>query len=88
MAGKLGTSAHPAVVRVQTLERAQEVMALCSERGWKAVVGIEPDEPEDLADLERLLYPLEPARVQKVGRNDPCPCGSGRKHKKCCGAKS
>jgi hypothetical protein len=21
----------------------------------------------------------------KVGRNDPCPCGSGRKHKKCCG---
>jgi preprotein translocase subunit SecA len=22
----------------------------------------------------------------KVGRNDPCPCGSGRKHKKCCGA--
>ena len=23
--------------------------------------------------------------VQKVGRNDPCPCGSGKKHKKCCG---
>jgi hypothetical protein len=23
------------------------------------------------------------ARV-KIGRNDPCPCGSGRKHKKCC----
>jgi len=23
----------------------------------------------------------------KVGRNDPCPCGSGRKHKKCCLAK-
>ncbi len=22
----------------------------------------------------------------KLGRNDPCPCGSGRKHKKCCGA--
>ena len=21
----------------------------------------------------------------KVGRNDPCPCGSGRKFKKCCG---
>jgi uncharacterized protein YecA (UPF0149 family) len=21
----------------------------------------------------------------KVGRNDPCPCGSGKKHKKCCG---
>jgi preprotein translocase subunit SecA len=24
----------------------------------------------------------------KVGRNDPCPCGSGKKHKKCCGANS
>jgi uncharacterized protein len=23
--------------------------------------------------------------ASKVGRNDPCPCGSGRKHKKCCG---
>ena len=22
---------------------------------------------------------------QKVGRNDPCPCGSGKKYKKCCG---
>lgn len=28
----------------------------------------------------------EPARVAKPGRNDPCPCGSGRKYKKCCGA--
>jgi uncharacterized protein YecA (UPF0149 family) len=24
--------------------------------------------------------------VPKVGRNDPCPCGSGKKFKKCCGA--
>jgi preprotein translocase subunit SecA len=23
--------------------------------------------------------------AQKVGRNDPCPCGSGKKYKKCCG---
>jgi hypothetical protein len=23
--------------------------------------------------------------LQKVGRNDPCPCGSGKKYKKCCG---
>jgi len=26
-----------------------------------------------------------PVRNQKVGRNEPCPCGSGRKYKKCCG---
>ena len=23
--------------------------------------------------------------AEKVGRNDPCPCGSGKKYKKCCG---
>ena len=30
-----------------------------------------------------------PAKAEKkVGRNDPCPCGSGKKYKKCCGANS
>jgi len=28
----------------------------------------------------------DPVRVDKVGRNQPCPCGSGKKFKKCCGA--
>lgn len=29
----------------------------------------------------------EPVKAEgKVGRNDPCPCGSGKKYKKCCGA--
>lgn len=23
--------------------------------------------------------------TKKIGRNDPCPCGSGKKYKKCCG---
>ena len=27
----------------------------------------------------------QPVRVVKIGRNDPCPCGSGKKYKKCCG---
>jgi SEC-C motif-containing protein len=26
------------------------------------------------------------AKAPKVGRNDPCSCGSGKKYKKCCGA--
>ncbi len=30
---------------------------------------------------------IKPAS-EKVGRNDPCPCGSGKKYKKCCGASS
>ena len=37
-----------------------------------------PDEPSE-------TDPATPVRVKpKVGRNDPCPCGSGRKYKKCC----
>ncbi len=28
------------------------------------------------------------AAEHKIGRNDPCPCGSGKKYKKCCGAKA
>lgn len=29
--------------------------------------------------------PIKPRAVDKIGRNDPCPCGSGKKYKKCCG---
>jgi SEC-C motif len=31
------------------------------------------------------VTPQSVARQSKSGRNDPCPCGSGKKHKKCCG---
>lgn len=40
-------------------------------------------EPE--ITLESALGHREPVQPQKVGRNDPCPCGSGRKYKNCCG---
>ena len=40
-------------------------------------------------DLINLETPLPQATAkwggEKVGRNDPCPCGSGKKYKKCCG---
>lgn len=38
-------------------------------------------------DLKRMFEePKEPyVRDVKIGRNDPCPCGSGKKYKKCCG---
>ena len=32
--------------------------------------------------------PWEEAGVVKVGRNEPCPCGSGKKHKNCCEGKA
>ena len=44
---------------------------------------------DDFNILENLYYEksrLEPIRTEpKVGRNDPCTCGSGKKYKKCCG---
>lgn len=33
----------------------------------------------------KLMPPATVASTKKVGRNDPCPCGSGRKFKHCCG---
>ena len=83
---KLGSKKRPAVVRVQTQSRASEILSLCNEHGWIVVAGIEPDEPEDISDVERLLNPPSVVRSEpKVRRNDPCPCGSGLKYKHCCG---
>ena len=82
---KLGTSDRPAVLRARTEERAVELLDICDSRGWKAIIGVEPDQPEDTSDLESLLFrprvmpkPIQPAR------NAACPCGSDRKYKSCC----
>nr|WP_233217455.1 SEC-C metal-binding domain-containing protein [Trinickia dabaoshanensis] len=37
---------------------------------------------------ERQLATTIQRAAPKIGRNDPCPCGSGKKFKKCCGAAS
>jgi|ERR671918_592509 SWIM/SEC-C metal-binding protein len=83
---KLGTEKNPAVVHVRTDKRFKEVTALFKEKDWKYKVLLEPDKPEDITDLQRLLNPLKPQRVEKKpGRNEPCSCGSGKKYKNCCG---
>jgi tetratricopeptide (TPR) repeat protein len=45
-------------------------------------IAYETGETDTAERYERLLKSLE---ARKVGRNDPCPCGSGKKYKKCCG---
>lgn len=61
----------------------------------ETVVMIFPDSMIEYAHLGRSIFQArreagdlgqEPSACQKVGRNDPCPCGSGKKFKKCCGA--
>jgi uncharacterized protein len=53
---------------------------------WKDRRASQP--PGPVGDDFRFRQPRTPATraVPKVGRNDPCPCGSGKKYKKCCGA--
>jgi len=83
---KLGTEKRPAVVWVKTEERVKEVTSIFQENGWKYVVELDSDKVEDISDLEILLNPPKPKiSSDKVSRNDPCPCGSGNKYKKCCG---
>ena len=49
------------------------------------------EDARDAAYLDdELLIEIDEPYVRatpKIGRNDPCPCGSGKKYKKCCGAK-
>ena len=58
---------------------------------WEAVAGDGPEAWGDdlidvpLYDRPEYLPPSPYLAPPKVGRNDPCPCGSGRKYKKCCG---
>ena len=83
---RLGSRRRPAIVRVQSGARAQELVELCTAHGWQVIVGVEPDAPEDVSDVHKLLAPEQFIARQPppVGRNAPCPCGSGRKYKKCC----
>lgn len=83
---RLGTEKNPAVVSVPTEARFKEVTAIFEAHGWNYRIGLEPEKPEDISDLNRLLNPLKPTLAEKkVGRNEPCPCGSGKKSKNCCG---
>jgi hypothetical protein len=66
-------------VTATRIMRAQE----SNPAGWRAIgkasarISGEPD-PGGM--------PMPPRSERPSGRNDPCPCGSGRKYKRCCGA--
>jgi len=60
-------------------------------RVYQTKVAVTPERVQTAKPAEARLAgdgPRQPRRVsasQKVGRNDPCPCGSGKKYKNCCG---
>lgn len=49
---------------------------------WKNVL-----DENKTAEIARAYREANIAHSTKVGRNDPCPCGSGKKYKNCCGKK-
>ena len=59
---------------------ARELSEGFIERAGEPVLQLVPEKPEP---LRKSGYTVRRA-VARVGRNDPCPCGSGKKYKKCC----
>ena len=61
-------------------------------RWWRRVLFATYAIPHTILILRKLARrrctkqpaPVDPRRPGKIGRNDPCPCGSGQKYKRCC----
>jgi len=84
---RLGSRKAPAQISVQTEERKQELTAIFTENGWACVIEVDSEQDENIRDLD-ILQSKQTTAVssKKANRNDPCPCQSGKKYKKCCGA--
>ena len=75
----------------ETVFRMEETEAF-AEAVWMAGTAVHETAPRAIGDQQILTNSSqsdkkpEPIRNrgEKVGRNDPCPCGSGRKFKQCC----
>ena len=86
---RLGTDKAPANISVQTQERKLELISVFESNGWASIINVEPAKEENIRDLEILLSKQEAASAvttKQASRNEPCPCGSGKKYKKCCAA--
>jgi hypothetical protein len=57
---------------------------LTGKKAADAIPARPPQPPAPRPAAPRLTLPRKPEAKQKVGRNDPCPCGSGKKFKNCC----
>lgn len=84
---RLGSKKNPLFLTIQSEKRAEEIMHICNKNDWHCILRVDPDEKEDIHDLElkQLDMDLQLEYTQpKLGRNDLCHCGSGKKYKKCC----
>jgi tetratricopeptide (TPR) repeat protein len=73
--------------RAYHLFRTGEMQARNSQRGWRSAwrgADTSTVAPSQVMEDDLLEMPVR-TRHLKVGRNEPCPCGSGKKYKRCCG---
>ncbi|HFQ89466.1 MAG TPA: preprotein translocase subunit SecA [Desulfobulbus sp.] len=73
----VGTLMRVQIVQEDELERMEEEQRLQRERELEMARQQSAGEEENRKPVRR--------KAEKVGRNAPCPCGSGKKYKKCCG---
>ncbi|MBV1910563.1 MAG: SEC-C domain-containing protein [Kangiellaceae bacterium] len=84
---RLGTKKAPAKMIVASEDRKQELDKILLENKWIGEVTVDDSVEEDVRDLDILQHKTQQAvSTKKASRNDPCPCDSGKKYKKCCGA--
>jgi len=85
---RLGTDKAPARISVQSEARKQELISVFEENSWASIITVDESAEENLKDLDILEQRKETSSAtttKLASRNDPCPCGSGKKYKKCCG---
>ncbi|MEC4727004.1 SEC-C domain-containing protein [Shewanella sp. D64] len=83
---KLGSSDNPLNLVVCNDARKVEIEALLNQHDLIANIEINSDVEENILELDGILNKPETTRFdKKPNRNEPCPCGSGNKYKKCCG---
>lgn len=86
---RLGTDKAPAQISVQTEARKEELIKVFTDNGWASQIVVDTEKDENIRDLEILQERTEVIQAEstkQANRNDPCPCGSGKKYKKCCAA--
>ena len=68
--------------RIELKEEAEKVQEMVLEEGEIDESRLEFAKKDVFAEEKRKNQPI---KTEKIGRNEPCPCGSGKKYKKCCG---
>jgi preprotein translocase subunit SecA len=65
-----------------------EVVRLCMRAFFVEAPAEKKQTVENRGDGTVSKKPVRKKKEEQIGRNDPCPCGSGKKYKKCCGQES